>query len=97
MSYVFNEQKGWIQESIKAKGTFQVGFYGYYSRNSTKMFDKGYHFFLFSFNFYAYSKIQKNYDMDRITTEEVMDKLGVFQSIFGKIEKICWWNLEKNQ
>ena len=28
--------------------------------------------------------------MDKITTEEVMDKLDMFQSRFGKIEKFGW-------
>ena len=31
---------------------------------------------------YAYSKIPKHYGMDRITTEEVMDNLDMFQSRF---------------
>ena len=32
----------------------------------------------------AYSKIPKLYGMEKITTEEVMDKLDMLQSIFGK-------------
>ena len=32
----------------------------------------------------AYSKIPKFYGMENITTEEVMDKLDMFQSRFGK-------------
>ena len=32
--------------------------------------------------------------MEKITTEEVMDKLDMLQSIFGKIDKIGWWYLE---
>ena len=32
--------------------------------------------------------------MDRITTEEVMDKLNMFQSIFGKIDEFGWWDLD---
>ena len=32
----------------------------------------------------AYSKIPKLYGMEKITTEEVMDKLDMFQSIFEK-------------
>ena len=35
---------------------------------------------------YAYSKIPKLYGMDIIYTEEVMDKLDMFQDIFGKID-----------
>ena len=32
--------------------------------------------------------------MDKIITEEVMDKLDMFQSRFGKIDKFGWWDLE---
>ena len=32
----------------------------------------------------AYSKIPKIYGMERISIEEVMDNLDMFQSIFGK-------------
>ena len=42
----------------------------------------------------AYSKIPKPYGMEKITTEEVMDKLDMFQSRFGKIEQFGWWDLE---
>ena len=35
----------------------------------------------------AYSGIPKLYGMDKITTEEVMDKLDMFQSRFGKIDQ----------
>ena len=38
----------------------------------------------------AYSKIPKRYGMENITTEEVMDKLDMFQSIFGKIDQFGW-------
>ena len=42
----------------------------------------------------AYSKIPKLYGMEKITTEEVMDKLDIFQSRFGKIDQFEWWYLE---
>ena len=32
--------------------------------------------------------------MEKITTKEVMDKLDMFQSRFGKIEEFGWWDLE---
>ena len=35
----------------------------------------------------AYSKIPKLYGMDNITTEEVMEKLDMFQSRFRKIDQ----------
>ena len=41
----------------------------------------------------AYSKIPKLYDMEIITTEEVMEKLDMFQSRFGKIDQFGWWDL----
>ena len=42
----------------------------------------------------AYSKISKLYGMKKITTEEVTDKLYMFQSRFGKIDEFGWWDLE---
>ena len=42
----------------------------------------------------ANSKIPKLYGVEKITTEEVMDKLDMFQSIFGKIDEFGWWDLE---
>ena len=32
--------------------------------------------------------------MDKITTEEVTEKLDMFQSRFGKIDQFGWWDLE---
>ena len=43
----------------------------------------------------AYSKILKLYAMENITTEEVMEKLDMFQSRFGKIDQFGWWGLER--
>ena len=43
----------------------------------------------------AYSKIQNFYGMQKITTEEVMDKLDIIQSRFGKIDEFGWWDLER--
>ena len=50
-----------------------------------------YNYFLIVF---AYYKIPKLYSMEKITTEEVMDKLDMFQSRFGKIDEFGWWELE---
>ena len=33
--------------------------------------------------------------MENITTEEVMDKLDMFQSRFWKIDQFGWWYLER--
>ena len=43
----------------------------------------------------AYSKIPKLYGLEKITTEEVMDKLDTFQSKFGKIDKFGWWGVKR--
>ena len=43
----------------------------------------------------AYSKIPKLYGMYNITTAEVMDKLDMFQSRFGKIDQFDWWDLDR--
>ena len=43
----------------------------------------------------AYSKIPKPYSMDKINTEEVMDKMDMLQSRFGKINELGWWDLER--
>ena len=32
--------------------------------------------------------------MKKITKEEVMDNLDMFQSRFGKIDQFGWWDLE---
>ena len=32
--------------------------------------------------------------MEKITTEKVMDKVGIFQSILGNIDEFGWWDLE---
>ena len=42
----------------------------------------------------AYYKIPKLYGMEKITTEEVMDNVDMFQSRFGKIDEFGWWDLE---
>ena len=45
--------------------------------------------------FDAYSKIPKLYGTEKITTEEAMDKLDMFQSRFGEIDEFGWWYLER--
>ena len=45
----------------------------------------------------AYSKIPKLYGTENITTEEVIDKINMFQAIFGKVDEFGWWNMEKIQ
>ena len=42
-----------------------------------------------------YSKLPKLYGMENITTAEVLEKLDMFQSRFGKIDQFGWWGLER--
>ena len=37
----------------------------------------------------------KIYGMEKISTEEVMDNLYMFQSGLGKIDEFAWWDLER--
>ena len=32
--------------------------------------------------------------MEKISTEQIMDKLDLFKSKFGKIDEFGWWDLE---
>ena len=41
-----------------------------------------------------YNKIPKLYGMKNITTEEVLDKLDMFQEIFVKVDEFRWWDIE---
>ena len=43
----------------------------------------------------AYSKISKIYGMEKFSTEEVMDKLDMFQSRFREIDEFGLWELER--
>ena len=43
----------------------------------------------------VYSKIPTLYGMYKITTEKVMEKLDMFQSILGKMDEFGWWYLER--
>ena len=45
----------------------------------------------------AKSKIPKLYGIEKTTTEEVMDKLDMLQSRFGKIDEFGLWDLERIQ
>ena len=42
----------------------------------------------------AYSRIPKLYVNEHITTEEVMDKLDMFQARFVKVYKFCWRDID---
>ena len=83
---IFNEQKVWIQKSIGTKGTFQMGFMDITPATAPKWLTSETTFSNCLSIVVAYSKIPKLYGMERVSTEEVMYKLDIFQSIFGKID-----------
>ena len=41
-----------------------------------------------------YSKLTKVHGMENTTTEEVINKLYIFQSIFRKVDEFGWWDME---
>ena len=45
----------------------------------------------------AYSNIPKRYRMEYITTEEVINKLDMFQARFVKVDEFGWWYMERIQ
>ena len=45
----------------------------------------------------VYSKTPKLYGIENITTEEVMDKLYMFQARSGKPDEFGWWYMERIQ
>ena len=70
-------------------------FYGYYTINSTKESQKDTNFTNYLLIVDAYSKIPKLDGTENITTAEVLDKLDMFQSRFGKMDQFGWWDLER--
>ena len=45
----------------------------------------------------AYFNLPIFYVMENIITKEVMEKLDIFQSRFGKVDKCGWWDLKRIQ
>ena len=72
-----------------------MDFYGNYSKNIPKMLTSETTFSNYLLIVDAYSKIPKLYGMEIITTEEMMDKLDMFQDRFVKIAHFGWWDLER--
>ena len=42
----------------------------------------------------SHYKIPKLYGIENMTTEEFMDRLDLFQGIFGKLDEFGWWDME---
>ena len=89
----FHEKKARSENPLTPKAPFKWGFMGIIPSIASKQLtsDKTFSNYLFIVD--TYSKIPKLYGMEKTTTEEVMDKLDMFQSIFGKIDQFGWWDL----
>ena len=72
-----------------------MGFYGYNSINGTQILTSDTTFSNYLLIVDAYYKITKLYGMEKITIEEVINKLDMFQFRFGKMDQFGWWDLER--
>ena len=80
---------------LKPKAPFKWVFMDIIPSTAPKSLTNDTKFNNYLFIFDSYSKIPKLYCMENITTAEVMDKLDMFQSRFGKIDQFGWWDLER--
>ena len=64
-----------------------MGVHGNHTRHIFQKFNKKYYFSNYLLIVDAYSKIPKRFGIENITTEEVMEKLDMFNGIFGKVEE----------
>ena len=79
---------------LKLKAPFKWVFMDVIPSTSPKSLTNDTNFKNYLFIVDAYSKIPKLYGMENITTEEVLDKLDMFQSRFGKVDQFVWWDLK---
>ena len=80
---------------LKPKAPFKWVFMGIIPSTAPKSLTNDTNFKNYLLIVDAYSKIPKLYGMKNITTAEVLDKLDMFQSRFGKIDQFGWWDLER--
>ena len=80
--------------SLKTNASFKWAFIDIITSTASKSLTSDTTFSTYLLIVDAYSKIPKLYGMEKITTEEVMDKLDMFQSRFRKIYQFVWWDLE---
>ena len=95
MSNVKNQQKYWVKDTTKSQETLQVGVHGHHTRFFSKSLTKDTTFANDLLIVDSYFKLTILYGIENNTTEEVMDKLYIFKSIFGKLDGFDWWDLEK--
>ena len=74
--------------SLKPKAPFKWVFMDIVPSTAPKFLTSDTTFSNYLLIFNAYSKIQNIYGMEKITTEEVMEKLDMFQSRFGELTNL---------
>ena len=80
---------------LKPKAPFKWGFMDIVPSTAPRSLTSDTIFFWLTFNCRCILQDEKLYGTEKITTEEVMDKLDMFQSRFGKIDIFGWWDLER--
>ena len=90
MSNLFNEKKARSNIPLKPKAPLKWVFMDIIPSTAPKILTSNTTFSNYLLIVDAYSNIPKLYGMDNITTEQVMEKLDMFQSIFGKIDQFIW-------
>ena len=86
MSDFFHEKKARSKIPLNPKTPFEWVFVDIIPATSPKCLTSDTTFSNDLLIFYSYYKIAKIYGMENTSTEQVMDKLDMFQSIFGKID-----------
>ena len=87
MPYLFHKKNARSKNPLKPKAPFKWVFMEIIASTAPKILTSDTTFYNYLLIFDAYSKIPKLYGMEKIATEEVMGKLDIFQSRFGKIDK----------
>ena len=88
-------KKAGSKTPLKPKSPFKWFFMNIIPSTAPKSLTSATNFSNYLLTVDAYSKIQRLYGMEKITTEEVMDNLDMYQYIFGIIDKFEWWDLER--
>ena len=95
MSNIFNEKKARSNIPLNPKEPFKWGFMDIIPSTAPKSLTSDTTFSNYLLIVDTYYNIPKLYGTENITTEEVMDKLDMFQSRFGKIDQFGWWDSER--
>ena len=82
----FHEKNARSKNALKPKAPFKWGFIDIIPSTAPKGLTSDTVFSNYLLIVHTYSKISKVYGKEKFSTEEVIDKLDMFQSIFGEID-----------